>query len=174
MGKAVQAEVRINAMLAWASKSEELFADPSEFDCSLYTINTQSGPASLIGGEVEPSSPAKGCNSKTHLHLFTKVTEAAVGQSEGFPQFETFMSDIFGHDSEKLIDWVQRAIGYSQLSRSYSWLTEQEQMASRRFSSCCRNSWVTIAKWPTSRLLLQERNLMSELWRLSESSRVFD
>lgn len=101
--KQSQAEVRINAMLAGASKSEELFADPSEFDCSLYTINTQSGPASLIGGEVEPSSPA---------HLFTKVTEAAVGQSEGCPQFETFISDIFGHDSE-LIDWVQRAIGYS-------------------------------------------------------------
>ena len=109
--KQSQSEGRISALLSAASKSEELYADPASFDHQQFTINTKTGPVWLRTGAGEDPKPEE---------LFTKTTLASWDSEAECPQFEEFVSEIFGGD-EELISWVQRAIGYSLTAR----VTEQ-------------------------------------------------
>ena len=93
------------------SKSDELYVDPSQLDRDHFTINTQSGPVSLTGGQAEKLSSER---------LFTKTTSASWQGDAECPSFLKFIRSVF-NDDEELIEWVQRAIGYSLSAR----VTEQ-------------------------------------------------
>jgi putative DNA primase/helicase len=101
--KQSQAEARIQAILAGAAKSEKLYADPATFDLRPDEINTKSGPINLVGGSPKSVRPES---------LFTKTTAVPFKETEICASFETFVDEIFGFDTE-LVDWMQRAIGYS-------------------------------------------------------------
>ena len=109
--KQSQSEARISSLLSAASKSDELYVDPSQLDRDQFTINTQGGPVSLTGGQAEKLSSER---------LFTKTTSASWQDDAECPGFLEFIRSVFNNDDE-LIEWVQRAIGYSLSAR----VTEQ-------------------------------------------------
>ena len=105
--KQSQSDARINALLAAASKSEDLFADPALMDRQKNVINTKTGPVWLDLGDHEEPNPEK---------LFTKTTLSSWDRDADCPRFKEFINGVFGGD-EELINWVQRAIGYSLTGR---------------------------------------------------------
>ena len=86
-----------------ACKHEDIQVRLSDFDKNKTQINCINGIVDLTSGQLLGRTP------KDYV---SKIINVDYDHYAKAPLFETFIGQIFGHDKE-LIDWVQRALGYS-------------------------------------------------------------
>ena len=98
-----QSEAKIRSMINMAGKHEDIQIRPGDFDKNKTQINCINGIVDLTNGQLLVRTP------KDYV---SKIINVDYDHYAKAPLFETFIGQIFGHDKE-LIDWVQRALGYS-------------------------------------------------------------
>ena len=103
-----QSNARLRAMVSLASKLEQMNVRQSDFDNNVAGINTPGGFVEIDKGEAKIRSSRP---------LVAKVTNANFIAGKDCPQFKRFLQEVFDQDQE-LIDWIQRALGYSILGNT--------------------------------------------------------
>lgn len=102
---------RLSAMTSTVTALKETFISGAEadatFDTQKFLLNVAGGTLNLETGEVHPFSPAD--------HITVPPMSTAYDPDAKAPMWEKFIDDVFQSDQE-LIEYVQRAIGYSLTS----------------------------------------------------------
>jgi len=98
-----QSEAKIRSMINMACKHEDIQVRLSDFDKDRNRINCLNGIIDLTSSQLLGRTP------KDYVSKIINVDYDPYAKA---PHFKTFIGQIFGHDKE-LIDWVQRALGYS-------------------------------------------------------------
>ena len=98
-----QSEAKIRSMINMACKHEDIQVRLGDFDKDRNRINCLNGIIDLTSGQLLGRTP------KDYV---SKIINVDYDPHAKAPLFETFVGQIFDHDKE-LIDWVQRALGYS-------------------------------------------------------------
>lgn len=96
-----QTAQKINAMLTLAES--DLPARVDEFDANPWLLNCQNGTLDLKTGELRPHEQS---------NLITKLAGTVYDPAADCPTWLKFLNRVFDNDQE-LINWIQRAIGYS-------------------------------------------------------------
>lgn len=101
---------KLDSMLSVAQVLPEIAVTMDQFDSDPYHLNTPAGLLDLRTGEILQSS------GNDHP-MVTKITGAEPQEDAECPRWRQFLAEIFvdrqGHADQGLIDYVQRAIGYS-------------------------------------------------------------
>ena len=101
--KTSQGEHKIKSMLNMAANNNVMLASINDFDKKPSELNCLNGIVNLKTGELrERSSEDKN----------TKLVNVSYSKDSKCPHFKKFVQEVFNHDKD-LIQWVQRAIGYS-------------------------------------------------------------
>jgi putative DNA primase/helicase len=98
-----QSEAKIRSMINMACKHEDIQVKLSDFDKDRNQINCLNGIIDLTSGQLK---------ERTSNDYVSKIVKVDYVPHEKAPHFEKFIGQIFDHNKE-LIDWVQRALGYS-------------------------------------------------------------
>ena len=98
-----QSEAKIRSMINMAGKHEDIQVRLDDFDKNKTQINCLNGIIDLTNGQLLGRTP------KDYV---SKIINVDYDPHAKAPLFMAFIGQIFGHDKE-LIDWVQRALGYS-------------------------------------------------------------
>ena len=101
--KQSQSNNKILSMINMASKHEDIVVSMSDFDKDINLIN-------CVNGVVDLRTKTLLDNPKHRL--LSKLANVSYNPKAKAPVFNKFMNQIFDNDRE-LIQWVQRAIGYS-------------------------------------------------------------
>lgn len=96
-----ESDQRITAMVKLAKGA--LYAEATDFDTSAWLLNVLDGTIDLKTGELQEHNPND---------LITKLAPVEYRGVSGGKRFEAFLLEVFNKDID-LIDYVQRAIGYS-------------------------------------------------------------
>lgn len=94
---------RIEAMLALAASDRRVALPPDAFDRDPFLLTVANGTVDLRTGVLRPHNPSD---------LISKRSPVPYDRAAACPRFTEFMKTIFDGDQE-LIDFVQRALGYS-------------------------------------------------------------
>ena len=101
-----ESRTRIEAMIELAKSEPGVPILPDELDANAWLLNTESGTVDLRTGEVR---------NHCREDLITKLAAVRYDPKAACPIFEAFVDKIFG-GKWQLIEFVQRAVGYSLTS----------------------------------------------------------
>jgi putative DNA primase/helicase len=98
-----EGEVRIRAMISLAQSEPEILVNTDELDTDIYLFNAKNGTVDLRTGHLLPHNPD---------NMITRISTIAYDIEAECPLWESFLDRIMG-SNHSLIDFLQRAIGYS-------------------------------------------------------------
>ena len=106
-----QGSQRLDAMLKLATSEPEIAARVADFDADPWALNVQNGILDLRTGNLRAHDPGA---------RLTKIAGAAYDPGATCPTWLGFLDRVFAHD-QTLIDFVQRAAGYSLTADAVSY-----------------------------------------------------